>query len=60
MSSILTLKDGAPPYYDRHVLNYLDNDFRSCWIGRHGLMEWPARSPDLTLFAVELLKTKVF
>ncbi|RZC39627.1 hypothetical protein BDFB_015140, partial [Asbolus verrucosus] len=33
----------------RQVRQYLDETFPGRWIGRRDAIEWPARSPDLTL-----------
>ena len=40
--------DGAPPHYGCYVSQWLDENVPRKWIGRHGPIEWPARSPDLT------------
>ena len=40
--------DGAPPYYTRHVTDYLNESFSNRWLGRGGPAAWPPRSPDLT------------
>lgn len=49
MNTIWFQQDGAPPHYQRNVRQYLDAIFPNRWIGRRGSIEWPARSPDLTL-----------
>ena len=41
-------QDGAAPHYVLHVGAYLDGVFPRRWIGRRGVIDWPARSPDLT------------
>jgi transposase len=41
-------QDGAPPHFHRDVRHFLSTQLRGQWIGRRGLIEWPARSPDLT------------
>lgn len=41
-------QDGAPPHNSRIVANYLNERFGNRWIGTHGNVPWPARSPDLT------------
>lgn len=56
-------QDGAPPHYAADVRNYLNTFFPGRWIGRRGVIEWPARSPDLTPLDFYLwgyLKTKVY
>ena len=40
--------DGAPPYYTRHVRDYLNESFPNRWLGCGGPIPWPLRSPDLT------------
>ena len=42
-------QDGASPDYQIDVCNVLDQHLRNRWIGRRGPIEWPARSPDLTV-----------
>lgn len=41
-------QDGGPPHFAIDVSNYLNEVFSARWIGRRGLIEWLARSPDLT------------
>lgn len=41
-------QDGAPPHNARVVTDYLSETFNNRWIGTHGPIRWPARSPDLT------------
>ena len=40
-------KDGSPPQYaaTREILH---RDLQNRWVGIRDLIEWPARSPDLT------------
>lgn len=55
--------DGHPAHSARIVTNYLNNTFGDRWIGRHGPIHWPARSPDLTTCDFWLwgyLKSKVY
>ena len=56
--------DGAPPHFDIHVRNALNENFPGKWMGRRGpILEWPARSPDLTpidYFLWGYLKNKVY
>ena len=42
-------QDGAPPHYSWLVTEHLNLTFPGRWIGRGGPINWPARSPDLTL-----------
>lgn len=56
-------QDGAPAHYHRIVREYLDTIFPQRWIGRRGVMEWPARSPDMTpldFFLWGYLKNRVY
>ena len=41
-------QDGAPAHYNLNVRNWLGSKLPGRWIGRRGLIEWSARSPDLT------------
>ena len=41
-------QDGAPPHYGTIVRQWLDGQFPGHQIGRHGSVELPPRSPDLT------------
>lgn len=41
-------QDGSSVHSARIVTEYLDENFPGRWIGRHGPVKWPARSPDLT------------
>jgi hypothetical protein len=55
-------QDGAPAHYARTVCEFLNRTFTE-WMGRRGSIEWPARSPDLTVpdfFLWGYLKDKVF
>lgn len=55
-------QDGASAHYARTVRGFLDRTFTE-WLGRRGTMEWPPRSPDLTVadfFLWGFLKDKVF
>ena len=42
------LEDGAPPHFATSARKWLDEHFPWKWIGRHGAIDWPPRSPDLT------------
>lgn len=55
--------DGAPAHYAASVRTWLDRKFPQRWIGRRGPMEWPPRSPDLTVcdyFLWGYLKEQVY
>jgi hypothetical protein len=39
--------DGAPPHYTQHVRHYPNH-----WLGRGGLVAWPPRSPDFSLYII--------
>ena len=41
--------DGASPHYSVNARKILDEQMTNQWIGRRGPIEWPARSPDLTV-----------
>ena len=47
LSRLIWQQDGASPHYGKNVRDFLDATF-CIWIGRHGTIEWPPRSPDLT------------
>ena len=52
-------QDGTTSYFALKVRGYLNQNFPNRWIGKHGEIEWPAHSPDLTLldyFFMGLLK----
>ncbi|CAH1986436.1 unnamed protein product [Acanthoscelides obtectus] len=56
-------QDGAPPHYALRVRQYLEQSFPDRWIGRRGAIEWPPRSPDLSLldfFMWGHLKSKIY
>ena len=40
--------DGVPPRFSREVRNFLNDHYLGRCIGRGGLHNWPARSPDLS------------
>jgi len=42
-------QDGAPAHFSRNVREILNNLLPYRWIGRHGPIAWPPRSPDLSL-----------
>lgn len=41
------MHDGAPPHFQLHVRQFLDETYGRQWIGRGGPVSWPPRSPDL-------------
>lgn len=41
-------QDGAPAHRDRRCIRFLNEFKPNKWIGNHGPVHWPARSPDLT------------
>lgn len=45
--NIVWQQDGAPPHNARQVRLFLDESYHT-WIGTHGPIAWPPRSPDLT------------
>ena len=46
--NVIFQQDGAPPHNARMVTEWLDYEFEDKWMGTHGPIPWPARSPDLT------------
>ena len=54
--------DGAPSHYTRHVMQHLNDTFPNRWIGRGNTINWPPRSPDLTLldFLWGMMKSEVY
>lgn len=56
-------QDGCPAHSAMIVTDWLNEHFPEKWIGRHGPINWPARSPDLTAmdyFLWGYLKPKVY
>lgn len=56
-------QDGAPPHWGRVVRNRLDEIFPNRGIGRGGPIQWPPRSPDLTImdfFMWSWIKSRVY
>jgi hypothetical protein len=41
-------QDGAPAHKPRAIKQWLNNTFGDRWMGEHGPVRWPPRSPDLT------------
>lgn len=55
--------DGCPAHFGVNVREYLDQTFPNRWIGRGGIINWPARSPDLApcdFFLWGHLKSKIY
>lgn len=60
--NIIFQQDSAPYHTVAPVVNFLNQHF-PLWIGRHGLISWPPRSPDLSpldFFLWGALKNKVY
>lgn len=56
-------QDGCPAHSTFIIRDFLNLHFPERWIGRHGPIHWPARSPDLTpmdFFLWGYLKQKVY
>ena len=56
-------QDGAPPHYSCAARNLLNTNLPDRWVGRRGPVEWPPRSPDLTIcdfFLWGALRDKVY
>ncbi len=57
------MHDGAQTHHASDVRDWFDENFPARWIGRRSAIDWPARSPDLTLgyfFLWEYLKEVVY
>ncbi|EZA56517.1 hypothetical protein X777_03552 [Ooceraea biroi] len=57
------MHDGAPSHFSRATRELLNTTYPDRWIGRGGLIPWPARSPDmnpLDFFFWGYLKTLVY
>ena len=56
-------QDGCPAHSTLLVRNWLNEHFPDKWMGRHGPIHWPARSPDITAmdyFLWGYLKQRVY
>lgn len=56
-------QDGAPAHNSRNTRCSLNRQFGEQWIGTHGPVSWPARSPDLTpldFFLWGYLKNEIY
>lgn len=63
LPNIYFQQDGCPAHNSHLVKNYLDENFPGRWIGTHGPVKWPPRSPDLTIldfFLWGFLKNKIY
>lgn len=55
--------DGAPPHNQLTVRNHLNETFPNTWIGRNAPVNWPPRSPDLSVLDFYLwgmVKSRVY
>jgi hypothetical protein len=55
--------DGAPPHNAILTRNFLEHFFFERWIGTHGPIKWPPRSPDITpldFFLWGFLKNQIY
>lgn len=62
LRNIVWQQDGAPAHNARQVREYLDDTYAT-WIGTHGPIAWPPRSPDLNpldFFLWGTLKQKIY
>jgi hypothetical protein len=51
-----------PPHFDRQVMAYWNKNYQGRWIGRGGLLAWPADSSDrntLDFFLCACIKSKM-
>lgn len=39
--------DGISTHFSKKVIRFLYENYEERWIGRNGLLAWPAGSPDL-------------
>lgn len=56
-------QDGAGPHNAHQIRNILNEKFPGKWMGTHGPIKWPARSPDLTpldFFLWPYIKNKIY
>lgn len=63
LNTIYYQQDGAPAHNALIVRNYLDTEFPNRWLGTHGPIPWPPRSPDLTppdFFLWGFLKNEIY
>lgn len=49
LNQIYFQQDGAPAHNAQLIRTYLDANFPGRWIGTHGPIRWPPRSPDLSV-----------
>ncbi|GBM11095.1 hypothetical protein AVEN_242983-1 [Araneus ventricosus] len=60
---VLFQQDGSPVHHTTFVKQWLNKEFPEKWMGLHGPVEFPPRSPDLTLMDFYLwsrLRTAVY
>jgi hypothetical protein len=48
LNSVILQSDGAPAHYALDMQTFLNIQF-PLWIGQHGPLIWPSRSPSLTM-----------
>ena len=56
-------QDGAPAHNSRLVTPFLEDSFPGQWIATHGPIQWPPRSPDLSVldfFLWAYIKDKIY
>lgn len=61
--NVIYQHDGAPAHNSDQVVQFLNTHFPNQWMGTHGPILWPARSPDLTpldFFLWGYLKDKLY
>ena len=46
--TIIFQQDGAPPHWELHIHEFLNETFPKRWIGKDGPISWPPNSPDIT------------
>lgn len=62
-NNIWLQQDGAPAHNARISQNFLNETYEGKWIGTHGPIRWPPKSPDLTpldFFLWGTLKNEVY
>jgi len=55
--------DRVPSHYTSHVMQHLNDTFPNRWISRGSTINWPPRSPDLTVLDFRLwgfMKSEVY
>jgi hypothetical protein len=46
MKTAVTTSNGTSQHFGRVVMEFFKEDYEGTWIGRSGLVAWPASSPD--------------